>query len=532
MSPVQRALLHQGLIAARAAGARVVQRRADRDTGLDSGEVQRRAAAGVSGGGGPLPYLDTLQRAFGGHDLSGVRAHTAPDAATAIGARAYTLGENVAFRGAADLHTAAHEAAHVVQQRSGVSVPGGVGQAGDSYERHADAVADAVVAGGSAEGLLGAPGATLGQGAVQTLQRKLDEKTIDGVFRAVRLTAPRRTENEMERGQFGSPDWLRSRLRNFGLLVLGALALSGLWYLLGPKPDPDELLLASLFDKPFAIPEDRLTRGRAGGYLPFGHGPEGKLARYRSCLNDSVRGVRPEVRRYLAWAGTGSIPAGVPSNYQPRRLPGLQSCRAHLDETIASRPALGELDELARSFGRALEPLARELAWAETYYGDRETWALDGMAAGREHHPALLSAWEAFRSVDDRFRLAVDRFQQTHRQKALELLQERAPDSLAHVALREAVAARALAAAVAQPRPEGLADLRAAFLAAHDAAQAFAFDHPEQADELTTWSVVSEHARDFRKAAQHPAREELLKAYNDMAEWTHELMLPLPGAEP
>ncbi|HEU5056071.1 MAG TPA: T6SS effector amidase Tae4 family protein, partial [Kofleriaceae bacterium] len=69
-----------------------------------------------------------------------------------------------------DLHTAAHEAAHVVQQRAGVHLSGGVGAAGDSHERHADAVADRVVRGESAVDLLDqvAPRGAAGQGdAVQ-----------------------------------------------------------------------------------------------------------------------------------------------------------------------------------------------------------------------------------------------------------------------------------------------------------------------------------------------------------------------------
>jgi hypothetical protein len=54
----------------------------------------------------------------------------------------------------ADLHTVAHEAAHVIQQRSGVQLHGGVGAVGDPYEQHADQVADAVVQGHSVEALL------------------------------------------------------------------------------------------------------------------------------------------------------------------------------------------------------------------------------------------------------------------------------------------------------------------------------------------------------------------------------------------
>jgi hypothetical protein len=72
-----------------------------------------------------------------------------------MGAAAFATGNHVAFGAAPDLHTAAHEAAHVVQQRAGVQLKGGVGEANDAYERHADAVADRVAAGESVESLLG-----------------------------------------------------------------------------------------------------------------------------------------------------------------------------------------------------------------------------------------------------------------------------------------------------------------------------------------------------------------------------------------
>jgi hypothetical protein len=104
-----------------------------------------------------LPFSDTLQRAFGRHDVSSIQAHTGPEAtasAQAMGADAYATGDHVVLGRGADLHTVAHEAAHVVQQRGGVQLKGGVGAVGDRYERHADAVADRVVAGQSADDLL------------------------------------------------------------------------------------------------------------------------------------------------------------------------------------------------------------------------------------------------------------------------------------------------------------------------------------------------------------------------------------------
>lgn len=119
--------------------------------------VHAAAEHGVSGAGAPLPHLAAIQRSFGRHDVGRVRAHQGSRAAAAarsIGARAYATGDHVAFAGHPDLHTAAHEAAHVVQQRGGVQLAGRVGEEGDPYERHADAVAGLVAGGRSAEALL------------------------------------------------------------------------------------------------------------------------------------------------------------------------------------------------------------------------------------------------------------------------------------------------------------------------------------------------------------------------------------------
>lgn len=137
--------------------AAAVQASAQASRDLDPAIVQAHAAQGISDDGGPLPYLETIQRAFGPHDVGGIRAHVggkATAAAGAIGARAYATGAHVAFADTPDLHTAAHEAAHVVQQRGGVHLKRGVGETGDEHEVHADAVADRVVAGGTAIDLL------------------------------------------------------------------------------------------------------------------------------------------------------------------------------------------------------------------------------------------------------------------------------------------------------------------------------------------------------------------------------------------
>jgi len=128
-----------------------------RKGGENTDQVHQAAAQGIASGGGAMPYASQIQKAFGSHDISGIQAHTgsaATQANQAMGAEAFASGNHVAFAKAPDLHTAAHEAAHVKQQEQGVSLGGGVGQVGDKYENHADKVADAVVKGESAEPLL------------------------------------------------------------------------------------------------------------------------------------------------------------------------------------------------------------------------------------------------------------------------------------------------------------------------------------------------------------------------------------------
>ena len=154
-------------------------------------DIQGAAAVGVQGGGGALPHQDAIQKSFGRHDVGAVQAHVggaAAQASNAIGAEAYATGNHVAFRDQPSLHTAAHEAAHIVQQRAGVQLSGGVGQVGDRYEQHADAVADAVVSGRSAESLLN--GATGGAkdvqkkeaGAVQMEATEVNNQIKDGPY--------------------------------------------------------------------------------------------------------------------------------------------------------------------------------------------------------------------------------------------------------------------------------------------------------------------------------------------------------------
>jgi hypothetical protein len=154
--------------------ARPVQRRAASERAAEerAADVHTTAAEGLSGRSSALPFAAQIQKAFGRHDVSSVSAHVdgaAKKANRDLGALAYASGDAIAFGQAPDLHTAAHEAAHIVQQRAGLSLSGGVGEEGDRHERHADEVARRVVQGRSAEDLLDAYS---GRSRAPTVQRR------------------------------------------------------------------------------------------------------------------------------------------------------------------------------------------------------------------------------------------------------------------------------------------------------------------------------------------------------------------------
>ena len=120
------------------------------------------AIRGALGMGRPLAHFVQLQLGIDGHhDLDRVRIHTdsrANDLANALGARAFTVGNDIFFSkgswepdSAAGRSLIAHELTHVAQQEAGrVPISEGrlvVRPINDTFEREADQVADSIVSG-------------------------------------------------------------------------------------------------------------------------------------------------------------------------------------------------------------------------------------------------------------------------------------------------------------------------------------------------------------------------------------------------
>ena len=291
---------------------RSVQRKGPGDV---TAGVHEAAAAGVAGSGGRLPHLQRIQESFGRHDVSAVQSYVggqARRASESIGAEAYATGDRVAFRDSPSLHTAAHEAAHVVQQRGGVQLKGGVGAAGDRYERHADAVADAVVAGKSAEGLLdpyagGAGGPAVQQKASRdaAVQRENEPKgawnqqftlTKDSFFDLVlKNKAAADAWFDKAKGEEPPPAW-QTALSVVGGIVLNA-ALAGVGGALAAKLTKDVVFAANAAIRTaIAAGQDSVKKGVGAAISAAGTGREAAVKAYchnqAFALLDAAKGAR------------------------------------------------------------------------------------------------------------------------------------------------------------------------------------------------------------------------------------------------
>lgn len=139
----------------------------------------------------------TMESRFG-HDFTGVRVHDDPvaaESARAVNARAYTVGQDIAFAsGQYDpdshegSHLLAHELAHTVQQRGLQRAGNGVSMSHDSeyvrLEREADAAAAAVT-----------------RGTTPTLTRNASQPILsragDGTVAPAKSTAPKQKQSKL-----------------------------------------------------------------------------------------------------------------------------------------------------------------------------------------------------------------------------------------------------------------------------------------------------------------------------------------------
>jgi hypothetical protein len=124
-----------------------------------------------------------------------------------------------------------------------------------------------------------------------------------------------------------------------------------------------------------------------------------KLNAYIECTNRHSARIFDSRSRYLSWVtktgptGRERIIYGVYEIYETA------GCRAAIAKANAAEPRDAEWEAAATAYGEAIGVLEPLLKTANDYF-DQQNYKDDKMAKGRDLHPRLMAAWDAFAKAD------------------------------------------------------------------------------------------------------------------------------------
>lgn len=133
----------------------------------------------------------------------------------------------------------------------------------------------------------------------------------------------------------------------------------------------------------------------------------GKLNAYVGCINRLSERSYESRNRYASWAKKTGPTGKERIIYGTYTIYDTTDCKKNVEMANASEPHDAELESAASAYAEAvgkLEPLLKE---ADEYYS-QENYKDDKMAKGKEMHPRLVAAWDAFASADKKLRAGVE----------------------------------------------------------------------------------------------------------------------------
>ena len=133
----------------------------------------------------------------------------------------------------------------------------------------------------------------------------------------------------------------------------------------------------------------------------------------RDCLNRYSKSVHSAEERYGDWADAKKGPTGKERNiygiYDISQDP--EQCRAAIAKSNAAQPSKPDMEKLASAYSAALVAVVPVINEAHKYY-ERQDYKDDKMAKGKQLHPKLVAAFEAFDKADTDLSQLVDQVQE------------------------------------------------------------------------------------------------------------------------
>lgn len=133
----------------------------------------------------------------------------------------------------------------------------------------------------------------------------------------------------------------------------------------------------------------------------------------RDCLNRYSKSIHSAEERYSDWADVKKGPTGKERNiygiYEISQDP--EQCRAAIAKSNGAPPSKPDMEKLASAYSAALVAVVPLINDAHKYY-ERGDYKDDKMAKGKQLHPKLVAAFEAFDKADTDLSQLVDQVQE------------------------------------------------------------------------------------------------------------------------
>jgi hypothetical protein len=140
-----------------------------------------------------------------------------------------------------------------------------------------------------------------------------------------------------------------------------------------------------------------------------------KLNAYVGCINRLSERSYESRNRYFSWAKKTGPTGKERIIYGTYTIYDTSDCKKNVEKANAAEPHDAALESAASAYADAvgkLEPLLKE---ADEYY-EQENYKDDKMAKGKEMHPRLVAAWDAFANADKKLRAGIEAIKTSRRQ--------------------------------------------------------------------------------------------------------------------
>lgn len=245
-----------------------------------------------------------------------------------------------------------------------------------------------------------------------------------------------------------------------------------------------------------------------------------KLNGYIPCINSASRSVMHAAKRYYEWVDKDAGPTG-----KERHVYGLfeigqeKSCTDGVAASATLQPRDEALESAASEYVEAFEAARKIVNEAQRYYGESD-YEDDDFAKGKELHPKLTSAFDAFTAADQKLRSLVVEKNDALQVRALEKVEKEEGRKLRFQDRNVMAQAKKLVAAgdvqdLEKLDPDALGKALEQYDAAVRECRKYVDAHPAEADSVTSFSSFVDQAEEVRKAAK-----ELLRRKRDGTAFT------------